>query len=71
MKSVRIRNEYITLGQFLKLTEWIQTGGEAKFFLAENRVEVNGAPEQRRGKKLYPADVITIDDSTYKLVSAD
>lgn len=36
----------------------IGTGGEAKFYLAEIAVQVNGEPEQRRGRKLYPGDLI-------------
>jgi ribosome-associated protein len=49
------------LGQFLKLAGAIDTGGQAKAFLAEpDVVQVNGESEQRRGKKLYNQDVVTI-----------
>ena len=59
-KSVKLReNEpYITLGVLLKITGVIDTGGQAKFFLAENRVLVNGEDENRRGRKLYHGDKI-------------
>ncbi len=50
--------EFITLGQFLKAVNVIGTGGEAKFYLAENVAQVNGEPEQRRGRKLRPGDLI-------------
>ena len=50
--------EFITLGQFLKAVNVIGTGGEAKFYLAENVVKVNGEPEQRRGRKLRPGDLV-------------
>lgn len=56
---VQIKDEYITLGQFLKHTTIISSGGMAKPFLAEYEVYVNGEPENRRGKKLY--DGYTID----------
>ena len=59
-KEVKIRDdeEYITLNVLLKITGLIQTGGEAKWYLAENDVYVNGEKENRRGRKLYREDVI-------------
>ena len=56
-----IDSEYITLGQFLKLADFISNGGEAKFFLSENDVLVNGEIEFRRGRKLYEGDVVEIE----------
>lgn len=55
-RRMAIHDEYITLGQLLKLVGIIGTGGEAKVYLAQNSVDVNGEPEQRRGRKLYPGD---------------
>lgn len=60
MRKIEIKDDYITLGQFLKLSDCISTGGEAKFFLQENSILVNNEPEKRRGRKLYPQDVIEI-----------
>lgn len=60
MKPVEITTEYITLGQFLKLADCISTGGQAKSFLQETEIHVNGEPEQRRGKKLYHGDKVEI-----------
>ena len=59
-KEVKIRDdeEYITLNVLLKITGLIQTGGEAKWYLNENDVYVNGEKENRRGRKLYRGDVI-------------
>ncbi len=62
MKIIKIDTEYITLSQFLKLTDLIDTGGEAKYFLLENEVYLNTMLENRRGKKLYPGDKIKIND---------
>lgn len=71
MKEVPITGEYITLGQFLKKEGHVSTGGEFKFFVAENSLKVNGESEQRRGKKLYPGDTIEIADQvTYKVVKS-
>ncbi|MBQ1477122.1 MAG: RNA-binding S4 domain-containing protein, partial [Erysipelotrichaceae bacterium] len=46
--SVRIHTEYVKLEQFLKLADIISSGGEAKAFLAENEIFVNGERENRR-----------------------
>ena len=52
----------MTLGQMLKEVTVISSGGQAKWYLAENTVLVDGEPENRRGRKLYPGDVIVIDE---------
>ena len=56
--KIRVDEEYITLNVLLKITGLIQTGGEAKWYLNENDVYVNGEKENRRGRKLYREDVI-------------
>ncbi|ANE46023.1 hypothetical protein SY83_06685 [Paenibacillus swuensis] len=61
MKSVGIKDEYITLGQFLKLADVISTGGQAKFFVQEETIHVNGEAENRRGRKLYPEDTVVVE----------
>lgn len=57
-RTVKISTDYITLGQLLKFARIIQEGGEAKRYLAENEVLVNGTPDPRRGRKLRPGDAI-------------
>ncbi|MCD1261793.1 S4 domain-containing protein YaaA [Paenibacillus athensensis] len=61
MKSISIRTDYITLGQFLKLADCISTGGQAKFFVQETKIQVNGVDENRRGRKLVPQDVVVVE----------
>ncbi|MGM0877099.1 MAG: S4 domain-containing protein YaaA [Bacillota bacterium] len=61
-KPVKIETEFITLGQFLKLAEVIQSGGMAKWFLGEYEIFVNNEPENRRGKKLRDGDIVYIPD---------
>jgi len=61
MKSILIRTDYITLGQFLKLADCISTGGQAKFFVQETKIQVNGVDENRRGRKLVPQDVVVVE----------
>ncbi|AMA71451.1 MULTISPECIES: S4 domain-containing protein YaaA [Aneurinibacillus] len=68
-KKVTITTEYIPLGQFLKLAEIIDTGGQAKIFLAQTHVEVNEEPENRRGKKLYNGDTVYVEGfGTYEVL---
>lgn len=57
-QTFAISTEYITLGQLLKEVGIIDTGGMAKWFLAEHEVFVNGELENRRGRKLYPGDEV-------------
>ncbi|MFY4776221.1 S4 domain-containing protein YaaA [Metabacillus sp. RGM 3146] len=59
-QQVKIETDIITLGQFLKHADIIQSGGMAKWFLSEHEITVNGEPENRRGRKLYEEDVIEI-----------
>lgn len=52
--------QYIKLDQFLKLARVVQSGGEAKHLIQSGAVLVNGAVETRRGRKLYPGDVVKV-----------
>ncbi len=61
-EQIEIKTEYITLGQFLKLANILDSGGMIKQFLQEQGVLVNGEKEQRRGRKLYPNDVVEINN---------
>ena len=68
-KSIKLRKDepFITLGVLLKITGIIDTGGQAKFFLAENKVLVNGEEENRRGRKLYHDDLIQIGNQAFSI----
>ncbi|MCH4286377.1 MULTISPECIES: S4 domain-containing protein YaaA [Bacillota] len=66
--KIKINSEYITLGQLLKMTDFIQSGGEAKFAVKELHITVNGEMEDRRGRKLRSGDVIIIEDQEFTLV---
>jgi len=57
---VTIRTEYITLDAFLKWAGVAETGGQAKSIIAAGEVQVNGEPERRRGRKLYPGDRVSL-----------
>ena len=60
MSEIKISTEYITLGQFLKLADVIQSGGMAKWFLSEHEVFINSELDVRRGRKLRVGDKIEI-----------
>jgi ribosome-associated protein len=59
-EQIEISTEYITLGQFLKLANVIDSGGMAKWFLNEYEVYVNSELEDRRGKKLRNGDQVNV-----------
>jgi S4 domain protein YaaA len=61
LKTIEIHTDYITLGQMLKVADCISTGGEAKHFLQTKQITVNDAPENRRGRKLYNGDIVSVE----------
>lgn len=65
--EITISSEFITLGQFLKFADIIQSGGEAKSFLLQTQVKINGEVDNRRGRKLRNGDVIEIESKTYEI----
>ena len=70
MTTIKITTAFLTLGQLLKEAGLIDSGGVAKWYLGEHPVTVNGAAEDRRGRKLYLDDQIKVADQTYVIVSA-
>lgn len=62
MTEISIHDEYITLGQLLKKADVLSTGGQVKWFLQEYRILVNNEEEARRGRKLYPGDIVSIEN---------
>ncbi|MDY2889395.1 MAG: S4 domain-containing protein YaaA [Candidatus Caccosoma sp.] len=65
MMKIVITTEYITLGQFLKFTNIISNGGDAKVFLMTTSVYVNEELEQRRGRKLRVGDKVLVNNNEY------
>ena len=56
MQTIQIRDEFIKLGQALKLSGLADTGAEAKDAIQNGKVRVNAQVETQRGKKLVPGD---------------
>ena len=72
MEIVEIDREFITLGQMIKFENIIESGGMVKAFLADYEVLVNGQQDQRRGRKLYPGDIVEIEEvGSFKVVAQE
>jgi len=69
-REIKIETPYITLGQFLKLADIIASGGQAKSFLENHAVIINGGADNRRGRKIYPGDEVKFEDGTYVIVAS-
>lgn len=69
MHEVKINSEFIKLDQFLKWTGVAESGVDAKYLITEGMVKVNGEIEIRRGKKLYPGDVVEFEGNIFKVIS--
>lgn len=68
METIKLREEYIKLGQALKASGLVESGVDAKFAIQDGLVKVNGKTEYQRGKKLYDGDDVTYDGSTIKVI---
>ena len=66
--SLREGDDYIKLGQLLKKANMMSSGVDAKMVILDGLVSVNGEVELRRGKKIYPGDVVTFEGESVKLV---
>lgn len=67
MEEIQIKDEFIKLGQALKLAGLAGSGVDAKFMIEDGMVAVNGETELRRGRKIYPGDVIALDQTQIKV----
>ena len=66
--EIKIRDEFIKLGQALNLAGVVEDGVEAKYAIQDGLVQVNGEVDQRRGRKVYEGDVITFEDQEIKVI---
>ncbi len=67
MEVVKLRDEFIKLGQALKATGLVDSGVVAKEVIQNGEVAVNGEIDTRRGRKLYPGDEVSYDNQTIKI----
>lgn len=66
--SLREGDDYIKLGQLIKKANMMSSGVDAKMVILDGLVSVNGEVELRRGKKIYPGDVVTFEGESVKVV---
>lgn len=59
--QIFIRDEFIKLGQAMKLAGMVDLGSDAKFIIEDGKVKVNGEVETRRGRKLYVNDTFSFE----------
>lgn len=69
--KITINTAYITLGQFIKLANVFGSGGMIKNYIKDQGVLVNNELEHRRGRKLYPNDVIKLMDTDSYIVQQE
>ena len=67
MEVIRLRDEYIKLGQALKAAGLVESGVEAKDVITEGLVTVNGEKDNRRGRKLYAGDLVLCEGEEIRI----
>ena len=67
METIKIKDEFIKLGQAMKLAGLVDEGVDAKHQIQDGNVRVNGEVDTRRGKKLYPGDVFSFQGTEVKV----
>jgi len=67
MERVKIETEFIKLDQLLKWSGAVSSGVDAKYFVQNGEVKVNGLVETQRGKKIHPGDTVEYDGILYEV----
>lgn len=67
--EIKMNTEFIKLDSFLKWAGAVSQGSEAKIYIQNGEVKVNGDVELRRGKKIYPGDKVDFNGQTYLAVA--
>lgn len=68
MKEIKIKDEYIKLGQALKTAGLVSSGLEAKIVIQDGEVSVNGEIETRRGKKLFGGERVSFGNEELQIL---
>ena len=66
--SITIKDDFIKLGQAMKLAGIVGSGVDAKFLIQDGQVKLNGETELQRGKKLYNGDVVSFNSEKIQIV---
>ena len=68
MEEIKLRDDFIKLGQALKAAGLVESGVDAKFVIQDGMVKVNGQVEIQRGKKLVDGDIVEFEGQQIKIV---
>lgn len=68
MNEVKIKTEFIKLDSFLKWSGIVSLGSEAKMYILDELVKVNGEVCVQRGKKIRPGDIVEFEGESYKAI---
>lgn len=67
MQVIKLRDDFIKLGQAIKAAGLVESGVEAKIVIQDGEVKVNGAVETQRGKKLIGGEIISYNGEEVKI----
>jgi len=67
METIHIKDDFIKLGQALKLAGLVDSGVDAKFVIQDGLVKVNGKVEVQRGKKLVQGDIVSYNGKEFRV----
>ncbi len=67
METLKLKDEFIKLGQALKAAGFVESGVDAKFAIQDGLVKVNGEVDDRRGRKLYDGDIVEFEGQQIKI----
>ena len=67
MEIIKLRDDYIKLGQALKAANLVESGVDAKFVIQDGLVKVNGQVQTQRGKKLFDGDIVEFKGNQIKI----
>ena len=67
MEIIKLKDDYINLGQALKAAGLVESGVEAKYAVLDGLVRVNGRTQLQRGKKLYEGDIVEFHGNQIKI----
>lgn len=68
MEIIKLRDEFIKLGQALKAANLVEDGVKAKIVIQDGLVKVNNEVDTRRGRKLYDGDIVEFEGQQIKVV---
>ena len=65
IQKIEITTDFIKLSRFMKFADLVYTGGDAKGFIQDGSVMVNGEVCTQRGKKLHDGDVVSFNGEDF------